>query len=283
MPQQLLWLPGTLRAAGLAVREIPGWQQRGHGGMSDGLAGVLCHHTAGPAAGLYPSERVVTLGRPGLAGPLCNLGLDRAGTWIVVAAGQGWHAGTGSTSWCRAGEGNSRLIGVEAESTGVTQPNGDWTAAQRVSYPRGVAALLKYLKLGPERAIGHKEWSPGRKIDPAFWDMAKFRSDVSRWMNTTPGPVPAPPTPPAPLRSGGDDITYIKCQVQGPNGPTSTAMWCGPMFVALGPTEVPGADDNIRRGALVQWVEPGTWHDLDRRSHTLCDSPRAVVVAPPAL
>ncbi len=177
----LTWMASELRAAGLSVREIPGWQTRGHGAMGD-IAGVLAHHTAGPAKGLLPSENVLVNGRPGLAGPLCNLALDRAGTWVVVAAGQGYHAGTGSAPFCPAGQGNSRLIGVEAESTGTTAPNGDWTAAQRESYPRGVAALLRHLGLPASRVIGHKEWAPSRKIDPAFWDMSSFRGDTARWI-----------------------------------------------------------------------------------------------------
>lgn len=156
--------------------------------MNDQVLGCLIHHTAGPAAGLYPSETVVVNGRPGLPGPLANLGLARDGTWIVVAAGSAWHAGTGSISWCPANQGNSRLIGIEAESTGVTKPNGDWTPQQRESYPRGVAALLDHLALPASRAIGHKEWAPTRKIDPAFWDMARFRTDVARSM-TAPTPL----------------------------------------------------------------------------------------------
>lgn len=172
----LTWMADALRAGGLPVREIPGWQTRGHGAMSTVL-GVLCHHTAGPASGAYPSERVVVNGRPGLDGPLANLGLDRNGTWVVVAAGVAWHAGTGSVAWCPANAGNAHLIGVEAESVGTRD---DWTAAQRQNYPRGVAALLRHLNLPESRAIGHKEWARGRKIDPAFWDMAAFRAEVAR-------------------------------------------------------------------------------------------------------
>lgn len=190
---RMLWLADTLRAAGLPVREIDGWRTRGHGDMASVL-GVLCHHTAGAASGAYPSERVVVNGRPGLAGPLANLGLDRNGTWIVVAAGQAWHAGSGSASWCPANQGNSHLIGVEAESVGTRD---DWTPAQRANYPRGVAALLAHIGAGPSRAIGHKEWAPGRKIDPAFWDMNAFRVDVARWLRApspTPRPAPRPVT-----------------------------------------------------------------------------------------
>lgn len=176
----LTWMADVLRAAGLPVREVSGWKTRGHGSFATGgPLGVLAHHTAGPASGAYPSESVVVNGRPDLAGPLANLGLDRNGTWIVIAAGSAWHAGTGSISWCPKNQGNSYLIGVEAESVGTRD---DWTPAQRANYPRGVAALLRYLRLPASRAIGHKEWAPGRKVDPAFWDMNAFRADVAHWL-----------------------------------------------------------------------------------------------------
>lgn len=171
----LTWLADVLRDNDLTVRETPGWKTLGHGAMGEVL-GVLCHHTAGPASGNYPSERVVINGRTGLAGPLANLGLARDGTWITIAAGQAWHAGTGSVAWCPANQGNSHLIGIEAESTG----RGDWTDEQLESYPRGVAALLFHLGLGSSRAIAHREWAPQRKIDPAGIDMNHFRAQVAR-------------------------------------------------------------------------------------------------------
>jgi N-acetylmuramoyl-L-alanine amidase len=188
----MTWLADVLRGAGLPVREVPGWRTRGHGDMGK-ILGVLAHHTAGPSRGDYPSESVVVNGRTGLPGPLCNLGLARSGEWVVVAAGQAWHAGTGSVPWCPANQGNTHLIGVEAESTGT---HDDWTPAQRANYPRGVAALLAHFGLPASRAIGHKEWAPSRKIDPAFWDMNRFRADVARWMG-------APAT--APLE---DDVSW---------------------------------------------------------------------------
>lgn len=175
----LTWMPAVLRAAGLKVEEVGDWRNHGHGNVSD-IRGVLLHHTAGPASGNYPSQGVVTNGRTGLPGPLCNLGLARDGTWKIIAAGLGYHAGAGYVSWCGRDNGNNHLIGVEAESTG----RGDWTSAQLEAYPRGVAALLRHLGLGPDRALAHKEWAPGRKIDPAGWpgDMAEFRSSVAEWM-----------------------------------------------------------------------------------------------------
>lgn len=179
MVYALTWMPAVLREAGLNVVEIGGWQDRGHGNFSD-VRGVLLHHTAGPASGNFPSQNVVVHGRPGLAGPLCNLGLGRDGTWFIVAAGLAYHAGAGFVSWCGRDNGNNHLIGIEAESTG----RGDWTAAQHESYPRGVAALLDHVGLGADRALAHKEWAPGRKPDPAGWpgDMGGFRGSVTEWM-----------------------------------------------------------------------------------------------------
>jgi hypothetical protein len=182
-------IAAILRDAGLPVREVPGWQSRGHGAMGPVL-GVLCHHTAGAASGNYPSERIVVNGRPGLAGPLAQLGLARDGTWIVIAAGQAWHAGTGSMSWVPGRRGNTHLIGIEAESVGTRD---DWTPQQRAGYPRGVATLLEAFGLPASRAIGHKEWAPGRKIDPAYWDMRAFRAEVARLMAGGPAPTPTAP------------------------------------------------------------------------------------------
>jgi hypothetical protein len=272
--QMLTWLADELRRSGLPVREVAGWKARGHGEMGQ-ILGVLAHHTAGPQVGNYPSESVVVNGRPGLEGPLANLGLARDGTWVVIAAGQAWHAGTGSISWCPANTGNARLVGVEAESCGTRD---DWTDAQRGSYPRGVAALLRYLQLPAERAIGHKEWAPTRKIDPAFWDMNTFRSDVARWLRVAGPTSTSSDIPAVPPRAPEDDVTYIRCQLT-PAGPESIALLTGAMFVGLGsPNEVKDAQRAIAAGAPFQWVERATWIEFDRRSHALCDNPRPVAV-----
>lgn len=216
---------------------------------SNGVVGVLAHHTAGPAKGLFPSENVVVHGRPGLSGPLCNLGLDRAGTWIVVAAGQGYHAGSGSASFCPAGQGNSRLIGVEAESVGTRD---DWTREQRESYPRGCAALLRHLDLPAARVIGHKEWAPGRKIDPSFWDMAAFRADVARWLGTAPPPPVEAGRPVLRRGSSGAAVT----ELQRALGITADGDF-GPA------TEKAVRDFQARRGLVADGVVgPATWAAL---------------------
>lgn len=158
--------------------EIDGWQNRGHGDMSK-VQGVLCHHTAGPLKGEIPDLDILINGRPDLKGPLCNLGLGRSGKFYMIAAGKGWHAGAGS--WQGVTDGNSHLIGIEAENTGLS--NDPWPAVQMEAYARGCAAILKHIGAKSIMAIGHKEYAlpKGRKSDPSF-NMVAFRTKVEKIM-----------------------------------------------------------------------------------------------------
>lgn len=176
MTFSLLWLPDVLKAAGLKVQAVDGWQTRGHGDFGKPL-GVLCHHTCGPKDGDIRDLHVLVDGRDDLPGPLCNLGLARSGTFWVVAAGKAWHAGAGH--WSEMTDGNSHLIGVEAENVGDhTDP---WPDAQMDAYKRGCAAILKHIGASYGMCLGHKEWAPHRKDDPSF-DMKAFRADVAKLM-----------------------------------------------------------------------------------------------------
>src|ERR1051326_7240593 len=207
-----LFLPTVLRGAGLRVVEHADWRTRHHGELA-GIRGLLLHHTGTTAASAVD---VVYRGRAGLAGPLAQLAVDRDGTWHVISAGQAWHAGTGGplldvprgqgNAWMlgiegvSAGntgggvgagggaplldvprdQGNAWMLGIEGVSAGTTA--GDWTAAQLVSYPLGVAALCRHLRLGVDRVWLHKTWAPSRKVDIAGWpgDLGGFRAAVSR-------------------------------------------------------------------------------------------------------
>lgn len=170
-------LAQTVRTTGLKVDEVNGWRTRGHAPFTR-VESVVCHHTAGPATGNMPSLNVVTHGRAGLAGPLCNLGLGRDGTVYVVAAGVAWHAGATRQSW----QSNYRSIGIEAEATGVTT----WPAVQMDAYARLCKALCDHYKIPVARVLGHKEvcTPPGRKIDPNF-DMGAFRARIRNATATT--------------------------------------------------------------------------------------------------
>ncbi|MGV3618701.1 MAG: N-acetylmuramoyl-L-alanine amidase [Fimbriimonas sp.] len=209
MAFSLTWLPTTLRAAGLKVALDPGWENRGRGEVGP-IAGVMCHHTAGPLHGNMPSLRTLRVGRSDLPGPLAQLGLGRDGTFYVIAAGRCNHAGAGS--WQGITSGNMRFIGIEAENTG--RPNDfPWPEVQMDAYHRGVAAILKHIGRGPEFCAAHKEYAlpHGRKSDPDF-DMHAFRAAVGALMNGSATgrplipavePVTAPGTTPrATLRRG---------------------------------------------------------------------------------
>ncbi len=202
MIYSLTWLPDVLRAAGLTVVEEPDWRTRGHGDVGT-IQGVLCHHTAGPLTGNAPSLGVVINGRPDLAGPLSQLVLGRDGTFFIVAAGEAWHAGIGR--WQGITAGNTHMIGIEAENTGL--PNDPWPAVQMDAYRRGVAAILKHIHAASIMCAGHKEFAlpKGRKSDPSF-DMDKFRAGVLAEMAAV-KPVepvtvtPAPVLPVVPVES----------------------------------------------------------------------------------
>jgi hypothetical protein len=196
----LTWLPGVLRQAGLKVAEVDGWESRGRAEMG-AVAGVICHHTAGPRNGNMPSLGTLINGRPDLPGPLSQVGIGRDGTWYVIAAGRCNHAGAGS--WQGITDGNSRFIGIEAENTGLADDS-PWPAVQLDAYKRGVAAILGHVGNPASFCAGHKEYAlpAGRKDDPDF-DMNAFRADVAAFMD---GSVPPPPLIPAaepPAAPGG--------------------------------------------------------------------------------
>lgn len=158
------------RAAGLKVVEVDGWKTRGHGPL-DAVKTIICHHTAGPPDGNMPSLGTITNGRPGLAGPLSQLGLARDGTVYVIAAGLAYHAGASlDPSYT-----NANSIGIEAEATGVDP----WPEAQMAAYVRVAAALCDAYGLSAARVLGHKEAAApaGRKPDPNF-GMSAFRTRV---------------------------------------------------------------------------------------------------------
>jgi len=164
---RLPWLADVLRAAGLAVVEVGDWQNRGDDLRS--VEGIVWHHTVtGPRTSDQAVARLLRDGRPDLAGPLSQLGLDRAGRYHVVAAGKANHNGYGL--W------GNQSIGIEAYNDGVGEP---WPDVQVAAYITGTRALLGRLGLGVDRVKGHKETDPRRKIDPAGLDMDEMRTRIA--------------------------------------------------------------------------------------------------------
>lgn len=156
--------PEAFRAAGIEFTEEAGWRDRGHGDIRN-VNFIVLHHTAG--GNDSGDIRVVRDGRTGLPGPLSQLVLKRNGQPHIVAAGICYHApGSKPFRGVPTGSGNYYSIGIEGVSNGYN----DWTDAQRTSYPRVVAALLKDMGLPSDAWIFHREYQPGEKIDPAGFD-----------------------------------------------------------------------------------------------------------------
>ncbi|TCC24590.1 N-acetylmuramoyl-L-alanine amidase [Kribbella speibonae] len=196
-------LAGVARKTSLEVIEVPGWQTRGRGEMSD-VRAVVCHHTATlNRTADMPSLDTLINGRPDLSGPLSHFGLSRSGKVYVIAAGRCNHAGTvRDPSW-----GNSHSIGIEAEATGT---DATWPEVQVEAFAQLCRVLIDHFGLSTNVVLGHKEVAdpPGRKIDPNF-DMAAFRTRIAALGGTTP-PPPAPTTPPT---------------TPAPSAPAPTSSW----------------------------------------------------------
>ena len=97
--------------------------------------------------------------------------MKRNGEPHIVAVGISWHAyGTINYRGVPARSGNYWSIGIEGVSNGYN----DWTDAQRLGYPKVVAALLKDMGLPADAWIFHRDYQPGEKIDPGGFDKAWF-------------------------------------------------------------------------------------------------------------
>ena len=188
--------PEILRRHGLKVVVVPGWKTRGRPASTGGFnpVGVLCHHTATTVAWTLAAVlRLLTGGRSGLPGPLCQFGLGRNGTVYLVAAGRANHAGKAkSVGSVAAGDGNELYVGIEAFNSGTGEP---WPAVQYNAYVLLAAVIQVEFTGNSARAVaGHKETSTTGKIDPTF-NMDAFRKRVAAMMEqidedeTTPKPV----------------------------------------------------------------------------------------------
>lgn len=216
-------LANVLRAAGVPVVEVDGWQNRGYAGQDlASVDGVLWHHTVASRSSFgswdAPSLQICTFGRSDLAGPLCHIVLGRSGTAYITAAGLANHAGRGSAHGIPTDQGNYRLIGIEMESSGVAP--WDWTPAQVAIAPVIGAALEKAYLLDQQEEyrlqLAHAEYSSEGKIDPAGWPggMDGLRASINELLagGTVIEPVPVQPKP-APVtqsRPGG----YEECVVE---------------------------------------------------------------------
>jgi hypothetical protein len=177
----IAWLADALRAEGLDVREVPGWPTRGRAARYDGTEGVMFHHTASSrTGGAVPSLRIVTEGRADLPGPLCHVLVGRDGSAWVIAAGYANHGGLGGP-WKSVplNSANRYMVGVEVENNGIGEP---WSREVLAACDRVFAAVLRHQGRDASWCGGHKEYAPGRKINPAGVDMPAYRRRLARHM-----------------------------------------------------------------------------------------------------
>lgn len=191
-----------LRKAGLKVVEVNGWQTRGSDTFTP--RGSVDHHTAGSPHGNAPSLDICINGRPGLAGPLCNVLIGRDNTCYVIAAGRANHAGLGGWGGLR---GNSSVFGIERENVGTgAEP---WTLEQYDVASRAHAALISGTKDRRwDLVCEHKEWAPNRKIDAYGVDGVVMRDLVRKHLEApAPSkPNPSKPVPPKPSKPSDADV-----------------------------------------------------------------------------
>lgn len=177
--RRALFLADVLRRADLHVVEEAGWKTRGRpisSGSFDPRAFLLHHDASRVGESIPEGKNLVRDGRSDLAGPLSQLYYSY-GTFYVLASGRANHAGVGP-GWGVVGKnlGNALAIGCEWDhTTGETV-----TAHELADLTRGAAAILDALAADPFRAcMGHREYAPGRKTDPAAVDLVAYRRNVA--------------------------------------------------------------------------------------------------------
>lgn len=162
--------------------------------------GVVIHHTGSDGSDSINRD-LIDRGRSDLSGPLAQSGLDDLGVIDMFTWKRANHAGGGDPDVLAAvkaenygkyppetdkhqGEagavdGNDAFYGLETYYSG-SHP---MTKKQYATAVRWAAAICDFHGWSSKSVIGHKEWSDW-KPDPGQIDMATFRSDVQRILNS---------------------------------------------------------------------------------------------------
>lgn len=176
----------AVQAAGVRYALEPGWDDPAIDAYPRTWdpAYVIVHHTAnGGAEGDAPSLRAIlhTAYAP-IRG--AHFLVARSGIVHVCYSLGAYHAGAGGPgSWgggplVPADTMNRRAYGIEVESAGMSLDTAAMggtdgiTPAQYEATSRLAAALLDMLGAPATRAINHKTWAPGRKVDTRDTDAA---------------------------------------------------------------------------------------------------------------
>jgi hypothetical protein len=206
----LVELADVLRAAGVHVVEVDGWQTRAR--KSGGYAGnrpwcVMWHHTASQAT---PDQDIAYIIGADTA-PISNLYLDRTGCVHVIAAGATNTNGKGGPQKFSRGTVpldcmNEYAVSIEAANSGLGEP---WPQVQIDAFFKASIAVTNWLGLEPTDISSHAGWTT-RKIDPATaaavqgpwrpasvntsgtWSLDDLRHEAAR--RAASGAAPIPPS-----------------------------------------------------------------------------------------
>jgi hypothetical protein len=204
----LVEMADVLRAAGLHIVEVDGWQTRAR--KSGGYASnrpwcVMWHHTASQAT---PDQDIAYIIGADTA-PISNLYLDRTGCIHVIAAGATNTNGKGGPQQFSRGTVpldcmNEYAVSIEAANSGLGEP---WPQVQIDAFFAASIALTNWLGLEPTDISSHAGWT-SRKIDPATaaavqgpwrpasvntsgtWSLDDLRHEAARRASSTPAPIP---------------------------------------------------------------------------------------------
>jgi hypothetical protein len=170
-----VWLADILTDAGLTVRPYPGWETRG--GNTFAPRGLIWHHTVTkPSTTDSTVDKMLAVwGSSTVPPPLANYSTNRDGTVSIIAAGIANHGGAGSWNGL---SGNRYWFGDEMKNLGTSAE--PWPAVQLEAARRAAAAVLAHIEADQSWMCGHKEYAPGRKVDPHTLNMTDERARVKR-------------------------------------------------------------------------------------------------------
>lgn len=195
------WLARELRAAGLKVVEVEGWENRGRPASTGNFnprGPVTTHHTGTTTSATkkMPTLQTLIKGRSDLPGPLAQVGVAYDGTVYVIAAGRANHAGRvgkrGVAGMPYGADGNALAIGDEVDTNGTQK----LSAPQRNSIAKVNAVVLEHFDRGTDYAHRHEDISGTGKWDIGNLTTPQVRSDAgaARKALTNP-PAPKPEVP----------------------------------------------------------------------------------------
>lgn len=221
-----------LRAAGVGVVEVDGWQSRAR--SSGGFDGdrpwvVMWHHTAS-VTDPWNDVNYIVNGSPDK--PISNLLLARDGLVYVCAAGATNTNGKGYAFAATKGtvpndQMNTHAVSIEIANNGT----GEAYSQQQIDAAFLISVTLtRQLGLAPGDVCNHTTWAPDRKIDPAraeavqgpwrprsinssgSWNQLDVVNEcIERAGYPQPGPDPGPPVP----FPKGDDMLVVTLDANG--------------------------------------------------------------------